>query len=156
MGPEGGPRVNMHWLLEELEGVRETGSGWMACCPAHDDRNPSLSLKVSEDASRILVHCFAGCEIDEICAALRIEKRDLFLDNGDRPFAGYRREDDDNAFSVVTAADFAAIHEPGAEPLVGEPGEVLVPEDGDVIRLRRRRLVEDDPGARPRLPPGRG
>jgi len=31
----------------------------MALCPAHDDRNPSLSIQLADD--RILIHCFAGC-----------------------------------------------------------------------------------------------
>lgn len=34
---------------------------------------------------------------------------------------------------IVTAQDFAAVDEPGAEPLMGEPGEVLIPEGGDVL-----------------------
>ena len=40
-----------------------------ACCPAHDDRNPSLS--VSDKNGKILVHCWAGCSQEEVIGALR-------------------------------------------------------------------------------------
>ncbi|MCX7782566.1 MAG: hypothetical protein N2318_02860 [Meiothermus sp.] len=56
-------------LLSRLEGVRPAGPGrWMALCPAHDDRNPSLSILLVE--SRVLLHCFAGCTPDSVLAAL--------------------------------------------------------------------------------------
>ena len=40
-----------------------------ACCPAHDDRNPSFSAK--DDNGKILVKCFSGCTQDEVINALR-------------------------------------------------------------------------------------
>ena len=48
----------------------------MACCPAHDDRNPSLSVRRAPDG-RVLVHCFAGCTLDAVLAALGLRLRDL-------------------------------------------------------------------------------
>jgi Protein of unknown function (DUF3631)/Toprim-like len=48
----------------------------MAKCPAHEDCTQSLS--VSESTGKILVHCFAGCSIEKICAALSIHTSDLF------------------------------------------------------------------------------
>ena len=50
----------------------------MAICPAHPDKNPSLSIR--EDNGRILVHCFAGCPVEDICALAQIEIRDLFTE----------------------------------------------------------------------------
>lgn len=65
-------------VLAKLDGVREIGPGkWIALCPAHDDHWPSLNI--SQNGDRILLKCFAGCSIDEVCTALGIEKRDLFL-----------------------------------------------------------------------------
>lgn len=52
-------------------------------CPAHNDRSPSLSVKEGADG-RALVHCFAGCSIQEVCAALGLTIRDLFVDRGPR------------------------------------------------------------------------
>jgi hypothetical protein len=50
--------------------ARRTGPGrWMARCPAHDDRTPSLSI--TDRNGTVLVHCFAGCPQTEVIAALR-------------------------------------------------------------------------------------
>lgn len=49
---------------------------WMAQCPAHEDRSPSLSIQRNADG-RVLVHCFAGCEGDDVIGALGLEWRDL-------------------------------------------------------------------------------
>ena len=65
-------------LLNELHKVRKNGDGkWMACCPAHDDKSPSLSIKESAEGT-ILVHCFAGCEPSEILAMVGLGMADLF------------------------------------------------------------------------------
>jgi len=52
-------------ILAQLQKVRKSGQGWIARCPVHDDRNQSLSLKITEEG-RLLVHCFAGCSFNEI------------------------------------------------------------------------------------------
>ena len=65
-------------LLERLEGVRATGPrGWVARCPAHHDKTPSLSVRELPDG-RVLVHCFAGCDVHDILAAVGLSLRDLF------------------------------------------------------------------------------
>jgi len=66
-------------FLERLEAVRARGTGkWSARCPAHTDKSPSLS--VAESDQRILVHCFAGCDIHVILTALNLAPKDLFFD----------------------------------------------------------------------------
>jgi hypothetical protein len=65
-------------LLPRLKGVRKSGNGWSALCPAHDDRNPSLS--VSHDGDKWLLRCHANCPIDEITSALGIHVAELFDD----------------------------------------------------------------------------
>ncbi len=68
-------------FISRLGNVRRTGEGkWLACCPAHNDRNPSLAIKYTDDG-KILVHCFAGCEVDSIVTALGLELSDLMPDN---------------------------------------------------------------------------
>jgi len=54
-------------LVERLGG-RWTAKGGMCLCPAHDDRNPSLSVRTGQ--TRLLLHCFAGCGSAEILRAL--------------------------------------------------------------------------------------
>lgn len=53
-----------------LERARRNGQGWMACCPAHYDHNPSLSLTDGE-GGRTLLYCHAGCPQDDVIEALR-------------------------------------------------------------------------------------
>jgi len=51
-------------------GGRKVGSGWIARCLTHDDREPSLSVRDSADG-KILVRCHAGCDQREVVAALK-------------------------------------------------------------------------------------
>lgn len=70
-------------LLDRLHGVRSTGPGrWIARCPAHEDRRPSLSIR--EIDGRTLVHCFGACSPGDVLAAVGLRMTDLF----DRPLAG--------------------------------------------------------------------
>ena len=64
-------------VLSRVEGAKANGRGWIARCPAHDDRTPSLSITQGEDG-RALLHCHAGCAHDVIVSALGIEERELF------------------------------------------------------------------------------
>jgi len=65
-------------LLPRLEGVRQNGPGrWMARCPAHQDRSPSLSIRELEDR-RILVHCFGGCSTPDLLTSVGLSLADLF------------------------------------------------------------------------------
>lgn len=66
-------------LLSKLDQVRPTANGFSARCPAHDDRVSSLSISGGD--GKHLLYCHAGCSIEEICAAIGIEQRDLFEDS---------------------------------------------------------------------------
>ena len=55
--------------LSSLDKFSRVGQDrYVACCPAHDDRNPSLSITQTRD--KVLVHCFAGCEQRDVLQAL--------------------------------------------------------------------------------------
>ena len=64
-------------VLGLLEGVVRRGDGYMALCPAHDDRTPSLSIREGDDG-RVLLHCFGGCEPERVVAALGLGLADLY------------------------------------------------------------------------------
>lgn len=49
--------------------ARESSNGWLACCPAHDDKNASLAI--AERNGKMLLTCFAGCTFEEIVSALK-------------------------------------------------------------------------------------
>lgn len=65
-------------LLSRLDRVKRTGEGrWQARCPAHDDRGPSLSIRELQDG-RVLLHCFAGCCVEDVIGAVGMTFDDLF------------------------------------------------------------------------------
>jgi putative DNA primase/helicase len=67
----------MNSILSRLNGVKPCGNGWKALCPAHDDQKQSLHVSEGKDG-RVLIHCHAGCSVNDICQALGIDLGDLF------------------------------------------------------------------------------
>ena len=51
-------------------GARRAGTSWQARCPAHEDRTPSLSIRVTPEG-RVLIYCHAGCAYQAVIDALR-------------------------------------------------------------------------------------
>ncbi|MGO8685199.1 MAG: AAA family ATPase [Thermoleophilia bacterium] len=91
-------------LLSKFDGVKRSGVGYLARCPAHEDRTPSLSISEGDDG-RILVHCHAGCTTEAVVAAVGLSLADLAAGNGSSAtgngrlgelVATYRYVDDDN------------------------------------------------------------
>lgn len=69
-------------VLDRLHKVRKTGTDrWVACCPAHADQSPSLSIRALVDG-RILLHCFAGCETHDVLEKLGLTFDALFPKKG--------------------------------------------------------------------------
>lgn len=64
-------------LRSRLKGVKQHGDRFMAVCPAHQDKSPSLSLSRAEDG-RALVYCFAGCKTRDVLGAVGLEMHNLF------------------------------------------------------------------------------
>lgn len=60
-------------VLAKLKGVRPCANGYVARCPAHDDRNPSLSIREGADG-RTLLYCFVGCDYASIADALGLRR----------------------------------------------------------------------------------
>lgn len=65
-----------------LTHARKVGKGrWIARCPSHPDRNPSLSIR--EGRKALLVQCMSQqCPLPDICRALGITVESLFYDSG--------------------------------------------------------------------------
>ena len=74
-------------VASRLEGVRPSGDGYIARCPAHDDRSPSLSVSVN-DTGKLLIHCHAGCDQRTVLDAIQATPQ--MLD----PEREERRQDD--------------------------------------------------------------
>lgn len=101
-------------LLSRLEKVKKNGNGkWLACCPAHADKSPSLAIKEADNGT-ILIHCFGGCGVDEVLGALGMDATALFpprvrsehVANGMARFDAYQAiralADDINVLLVAT------------------------------------------------------
>ncbi|SHM18716.1 hypothetical protein [Rhodanobacter sp. OK091] len=64
-------------LLPRLEGVIKTGRGWRSRCPAHDGKSASLAITEGDNGT-LLLHCFAGCQVHDVLAAVGLQVGDLF------------------------------------------------------------------------------
>jgi DNA primase len=65
-------------LLSRLSKVKQTGQDkWLACCPSHGDKSPSLTIRLIDDG-RILVHCFAGCGACDVVESVGLTMSELF------------------------------------------------------------------------------
>jgi putative DNA primase/helicase len=62
--------MNAATIAHALDRSRRSGPGWLACCPAHDDHNPSLSLRDAPEG-RVLARCHAGCSQAVVISALK-------------------------------------------------------------------------------------
>ena len=83
--------MNIASLLSRLEKVKWNGTDGTALCPAHEDRNPSLTFKLATDG-KILLKCWAGCTVYDICSALELDISDLFPDKIDNEYKSHERE----------------------------------------------------------------
>ena len=67
--------------MNNFDGVRETGNGQYSCrCPAHEDKSASLGIKEG-DGNRILLNCFAGCDVKSILESVGLDWKDILPDN---------------------------------------------------------------------------
>src|SRR5215208_7316800 len=68
-------------VLDRLDVASRNDEKAMSFCPAHDDRStPSLSLKAEN--GKLLLHCFAGCQPEDIVSQMGLEMKDLFVEGG--------------------------------------------------------------------------
>ena len=66
-------------FVNKLQKVQSRGrDSWMGCCPAHDDKNPSL--KVDLKGEKILIKCWSGCSTEDILGAVGMDFDDIFPD----------------------------------------------------------------------------
>ena len=124
-------------LLSRLDGVRRTGRDrWLARCPSHSDRRPSLSIRELNDG-RLLIHDFGGCSVDEVLDALSLNFSDLFpdriIDHGKRERQPF------NARDVLSCVAHEALFV-GVVALQLAGGETLSDEDRSRLLTASGRL----------------
>ncbi len=93
-------------FLSHFPDARKSGRGYVARCPAHDDRKPSLSISENTEAGRILICCnSAKCSAKEILAAMGLTLKALYTrerDNARQGGAQGRRD----GLNLVAAYDY--------------------------------------------------
>ena len=130
--------MSANTLLLHLTGIKETGAGrYLACCPAHSDKRPSLAIRELDD-ERVLIHCFAGCSVEEVLHAVGLEFDALYpeklishcLHPERRPFS---------ARDILEAVGNEALIVSVAASTIAR-GETLVEDDHKRLMLASRRL----------------
>ena len=116
-------------LLSRLEHVRANRNGtWVARCPAHDDRSPSLSIATGDDG-KVLLHCFAGCGAVDVVEAVGLELSSLFPETHD--WKGQRRSRVDYKALVMLLRHEATVMLIAAQKL--SEGVVLSEDDQETL-----------------------
>ena len=99
-------------LLDKLPDASRSGKGWKARCPAHDDRNPSLSIHEAKNGN-VLLKCHAGCTTPAVVQAIGLKMADLMAgdslppprNRGDQPsVAAQQRTKPDRSHASLDAA----------------------------------------------------
>ena len=70
-------------FVQRMSKVKGRNGTWTACCPAHEDKSPSLSVREAMDG-RVLVHCFGGCDVQSVLSAVGMDMTDLFPERDER------------------------------------------------------------------------
>ncbi len=69
--------MDLDLVLSRLDKVKQNGTNkYMACCPAHADKTPSMSVMQADD--RVLIHCFAGCGANDILDSIGLDYNALY------------------------------------------------------------------------------
>jgi putative DNA primase/helicase len=75
---------------------KRSPNSWQALCFNHDDHERSLSIKFVDD--KILLHCFAGCRVEDILAKAGLSLADLYLNGSRVPEALYQYRGKDGSW----------------------------------------------------------
>src|SRR5262249_3093790 len=142
--PQAGASMTTEQVLSRLSKVRKVGSQYKALCPAHADKNPSLSIKQGDDC--VLLRCHAGCDNQQIVDALGLRMADLFdkpiansngKSNGSgyhQPVAGYQYRDERGTLLYTKERFEPGLHG-GSKSFVYRRPNSTDPGLGDVRRI---------------------
>jgi len=97
---------HIEYVLNHLRGVRPSMHGWVACCPAHHDQEPSLSIGIGE-GGQALLKCFAGCSLEAIVQAIGMSIADLFPGSPVAPSSEGQMRPSGNGRSPLSLLDLA-------------------------------------------------
>lgn len=101
--------MDINDLISRLRKVRPSGNNkFMACCPAHHDKNPSLSISMNNDGV-IAIHCFAGCETIDVINEVGLNFSDLFPNDNKRTYKSNRKQFSATEILKILAKDITIV-----------------------------------------------
>lgn len=106
-------------VLDRFDEVVDSGDGWKALCPHHDDVEPSLHISVG-DKGGILLHCHAGCKVGSVLNAAGLTFKDLKPQKGVVTSRKLETYPEDTVLRMKVYADFL-----GQLELLGDDRESL-------------------------------
>ena len=123
--------MNLDHIRSRLDGVRGNGSSFMAKCPSHSDKSPSLSVKDCGD--RIVLHCFAGCDTRDVLEAIGLSWGDLFAESlPERITPSLRVEERrrlakhyEIEFTILFHAKHSSLTKPSDQPRIEKARDIL-------------------------------
>ena len=115
-------------IREQADKAKDIGAdAFRCCCPAHDDRSPSLEVK--HDVDRVLLHCWTGCATADVLDLFGLTFADLYDPDPDRGDRSNGRTISKPA--PAPSADRAAeVREMLAEARAAEAEKLPVPVEG--------------------------
>ena len=101
--------MSIDTLLNRLDKVKQTGHGkFVARCPAHDDRSPSLAISEG-DNDTVLLHCFTGCETEDVLSAVGLTFSDLYPERIGAEHHGRAKRTSFDARQVLATLDHESL-----------------------------------------------
>lgn len=125
--------MNASEFASRCTGAKQTAPDrWIACCPAHPDKRPSLAIRDGNNGG-VVIHCFGGCDVDAICGAIGVELADLFPPRPDstKPLQPQRVMGVHPADALVLLADETLVVLAAARMI--QDGQYLC--DADILRV---------------------
>lgn len=130
----------IHNLLSRLQKVKQTGTDrYVACCPSHQDKSPSLSISVKDE--KILIHCFAGCSPAEILHSVDLETKDLFLNDLPWKFSDADYRERSGAKQQIRSIERALMRYDIAKSQI-ESGGKLTPDEAFKANMAKKYLQD--------------
>lgn len=124
-------------LLDRLQKVKKTGENrWIACCPAHADRSPSLSIRELDDG-RTLLHCFGGCESFSVLTSVGLDWSAMFAPNQQDAPPSHSRTTARDMVLMLNEAAFQVWHV-ATRLQMGQP---LTPQMSDLLDKACRKIT---------------
>lgn len=125
-------------LLSRLEKVKSHGNGkWIACCPSHEDKSPSLSIAETSEGV-ILLHCFGGCDTHSVLSSIGLEFADIYPEKLQKSHKSRKRKWSANQICELGSVGMSSV----ALMLERMQQQCLTPEEFRLLKEDMQMLIQ--------------